>query len=43
MARAVPTEVIKGIVSDHYRRAASTPPPAKSIVDELVEKFGPKV
>jgi hypothetical protein len=24
------------------RRAAPTPPPSKSIVDQLVEKFGPK-
>jgi len=25
-----------------YGFAAPTPPPAKSIVDQLVEKFGPK-
>jgi hypothetical protein len=42
MAKAVPTDVVRAIVSDHYKRAAPTPPPAKSIVDELVEKFGPK-
>jgi len=42
MARAVPTDVIKGIVSDNYRRAAPTPPRAKSIVDQLVGKFGLK-
>jgi len=41
MARAVPTDVVKGIVSDHYKRAAPTPPAPKSIVDQLVEKFGP--
>jgi hypothetical protein len=42
MARAVPTEVVKGIVSDHYKRAAPTPPAPKNIVDTLLEKFGPK-
>jgi hypothetical protein len=43
MARAVPTDLVKGIVSDHYRRSAPTPPPKpKSVVDELVEKFNPK-
>jgi hypothetical protein len=42
MAKAVPTDVVRAIVSDHYKRAAPTPPPAKSIVDQLVEKFGPK-
>ena len=43
MAKAVPTDVVKGIVSDHYRRSAPTPPPKpKSVVDELVEKFNPK-
>jgi hypothetical protein len=41
MARAVPTDVVKGIVGDHYKRAAPTPPAPKSIVDQLVEKFGP--
>ena len=42
MARAVPTDVIKGIVSDHYRRSAPTSPPQKSVVDTLLEKFAPK-
>jgi hypothetical protein len=42
MARAVPTDVIKGIVSDNYRRSGPTPPAPKSIVDTLLEKFGPK-
>jgi hypothetical protein len=37
----VPADVVKAIVGDHYKRAAPTPP-AKSIVDEVVEKFGPK-
>ena len=36
----VPDDVVRAIVGDHYQRAASTPPPAKSIVEELVEKFG---
>src|SRR5262245_38959430 len=42
MARAVPTDVIKGIVGDHCRRSAPTPPSPKNIVDSLPEKFGPK-
>jgi hypothetical protein len=42
MARAVPTDVIKGIVSDNYRRSAPMPPAPKSIVDTLLEMFGPK-
>jgi len=42
MAGAVRTDVIKGIVSDNYRRSAPTPPAPKSIVDTLLEKFGPK-
>jgi hypothetical protein len=42
MARAVPTDVIKGIVSDHYRRSAPTRPAPKSVVDTLLEKFVPK-
>ena len=42
LARAVPDDVVRAIVGDHYQRAAPTPPPAKSIVDQLVEKFGPK-
>jgi len=42
-ARAVPDSVVKAIVEDHYgRRWTPTPPPPKSIVDQLVEKFGPK-
>jgi hypothetical protein len=41
MAKAVPTDVVKAIVGDRYKRAAPTPR-AKSIVDELVEKFVPK-
>ena len=42
MARAVPTDLVKAIVGDNYRRSAPTPPPAKSIVDTLLEKFAPK-
>jgi hypothetical protein len=42
MARAVPADVIKGIVSDHYRRSAPTPPAPKSFVDTLLETFAPK-
>jgi len=41
MAKAFPTDVVKGIVGDHYRRAAPTPPALKSIVDQLVERFAP--
>jgi len=42
MVRAVPTDVIKGIVSDNYRRSPPIPPPQKSVVDTLLEKFAPK-
>ena len=42
MARAVPTDVIKGIVSDHYRRSAPTPPPQKSVVDTLTGEIRPE-
>jgi hypothetical protein len=42
MARAFPTDLVKAIVGDNYRRSAPTPPPAKSIVDTLLEKFAPK-
>jgi hypothetical protein len=42
MAKAVPTDVVRAIVADNYRRSAPTPPPAKSIVDTLLEKFAPK-
>jgi len=41
LARAVPTDLIKAIVGDNYRRSAPTPPPQKSVVDTLLEKFGP--
>jgi hypothetical protein len=41
MARAVPDDVVRGIVSDHTRGWAPTPPPQKSIVDQLVERFAP--
>jgi hypothetical protein len=42
MAKAVPTDVVRAIVSDHYNRAAPTPPAPKSLVDSFIEKFGPK-
>jgi len=42
MAKAVPTDVVKGIVSDHYRRSAPTPPAPRGLVDTLLEKFEPK-
>jgi len=35
LARAVPDDVVRAIVGDHYQRAAPTPPPAKSIVDQF--------
>jgi hypothetical protein len=41
LAKAVPDDVVRAIVGDHYQRAAPTPAPAKSLVDQLVEKFGP--
>ena len=41
-SRAVPTDVVKGIVSDHYKRVAPTPPAPKNIIDTLLEKFGPQ-
>jgi len=34
--------LLKGIVGDHYRRAAPTPKPQPSVVDRLLERFGPK-
>jgi hypothetical protein len=39
LARAVPTDVVRDIVRDHYHRAASTPPAEPSLVDRLVAKF----
>ena len=36
-----PTAVTRAIVRDNYRRSAPTPPAPKSIVDTLLEKFGP--
>jgi hypothetical protein len=40
MVRAVPDEVVRGIVSDYVKPAAPSEP-TKTIVDRLVEKFGP--
>jgi len=42
MASAVPDDLVRAIVGDHYRRSAPTPPAAKSVVDSLVERFAPK-
>ena len=42
LVKAFPDDVVRAIVGDHYQRAAPTPAPANSIVDQLVEKFGPK-
>jgi hypothetical protein len=42
LAKAVPDDVVRAIVGDHYKRAAPTPPAPKSIVDTLVERFNPK-
>jgi hypothetical protein len=42
LAWAVPTDVVKGIVSDHYQWAAPTPKPQPSVVDKLLERFAPK-
>jgi len=41
LVRAVPDEVVRGIVSD-YVKPAATSEPTKTIVDQLVEKFGPR-
>jgi hypothetical protein len=40
LERAVPTDVVRGIVSDYVRPA---PPgePNKDLIERLVEKFGP--
>jgi len=40
LVKAVPDEMVKEIVVDHYRRAAPTPTRPKSVIDALVEKFG---
>ena len=42
LARAVPDDVVRAIVSDHYQRAAPTPKPKPSVVDKLLERFAPK-
>ena len=41
LVRAVPTEVVRGIVSDHVKTAAPAGP-SKTLVEKLVKKFGPK-
>jgi hypothetical protein len=40
LVRAVPDEVVRGIVSDYVRPAAPAEP-SKCLIDKLVEKFGP--
>jgi hypothetical protein len=40
MVRAVPDEVVRALVGDHIKPAAPSEP-NKSLVDRLVEKFGP--
>ena len=40
-ARAVPTDLVKAIVGDNYRRAAPTPPVPKGLVESLVENSSP--
>jgi len=42
LVKAVPDQLVKEIVADHYRRAAPTPTRPKSVIDALVEKFGMK-
>jgi hypothetical protein len=42
LVKAVPDQLVKEIVADHYQRAAPTPPRPKSVIDALVEKFGMK-
>jgi hypothetical protein len=42
LVKAVPDQLVKEIVADHYRRVAPTPPRPKSVIDALVEKFGLK-
>jgi hypothetical protein len=40
MERTVPTEVVRGIVSDYVKPAAPGEP-NKDLIERLVEKFGP--
>jgi hypothetical protein len=42
LVKAVPDQLIKQVVADHYRRAAPSPARPKSVIDALVEKFGMK-
>jgi len=41
LVKAVPTDILQGIISDHYRRSAPSPKAPKGLVDQLVERFGP--
>ena len=36
LVKAVPDQLVKEIVADHYRRAAPTPTRPKSVIDALV-------
>ena len=40
LVKAVPDQLVKEIVANHYFRDASTPTHPKSVIDALVEKFG---
>jgi len=42
LVKAVPDQLVREIVADHYRRAAPTPTRPKGVIDALVEKFGVK-
>ena len=42
LVKAVPDQLVKEIVADHYRRAAPSPARPQSVIDALVEKFGLK-
>jgi hypothetical protein len=42
LVKAVPNQLVKEIVADHYRLAAPTSARPQSVIDALVEKFGMK-
>jgi hypothetical protein len=42
LSKAVPDQLVKEIVADHYRRAAPTPTRPKSEIYALVEKLALK-
>ena len=39
LVKAVPDQLVKEIVANHYFRDAPTPTHPKSVIDALVEKF----